>query len=260
MDIAAVAEDALGYVVNRPGDVREVRPGAILTHSPNPMPQFGSASRIRLGSEIDRPVREVRAWFATRGRDSFVWSLGPSTTPIDMERRLLDLGAEPKPTDPELTAMMLDREPPARRGNVAIRRVETFEDHVAEWEIVFAAFEMPEAERAAVRATLAARWAELAADATGWTYLALIDGVPAAAASVRLTEPGPLCLSGGATLPWARGRGLYRALVRARWDDAVRLGAAGLVVRASDIARPILERLGFRATGDIRILVDRTGF
>lgn len=260
MDIATVAEDALGYVVNRPGDVREVWPDVILTHSPNPMPGYGSASRIRLGREIDRPVREVRAWFATRGRDSFVWSLGSSTTPIDMERRLLDLGAEPKPTDPDLTAMVLDREPLARRGDVAIRRVETFEDHVAEWEIIFAAFEMPQAEREAVRATLASRWAELAADATGWTYLALIDGVPAAAASVRATEPGPLCLSGGATLPWARGRGLYRALVRARWDDAVRLGTAGLVVRASDMARPILERLGFRATGDIRILVDRTGF
>jgi len=44
MDLAAVAEDGFGYVVNRPGDVREVRPTVILTHSPNPLPEFGSAA------------------------------------------------------------------------------------------------------------------------------------------------------------------------------------------------------------------------
>ncbi len=41
----------------------------------------------------------------------------------------------------------------------------------------------------------------------------------------------------------------YGALIRARWDDAVRLGAGALVVQASGMSRPILERLGFRATG-----------
>ena len=260
MDLAAVAEDGFGYVVNRPGDVREVRPGVILTHSPNPLPEFGSASRIRLGSEIDDPVREVRAWFATWGRDRFVWCLGPSTTPTDLERRLLDLGAEPNSTRSESTAMVLDHEPPGSPVNVAICRVETFEDHVAQWEILVAAFEVPEAEREAVRATLEARWIELAADETGWTYLALIDGVPAAFGSVRRTEPGPLWLAGGATLPSSRGRGLYRALVRARWEDAVRLGVGALVVQASDMSRPILERLGFRATGATKRLVDRTHF
>lgn len=81
MDLAAVAEDSFGHVVNGPGDVREVRPGVILTHSPNPMPEFGSASRLRLGSDVDGSVREVRAWFAARARDRFVWSIGPSTAP-----------------------------------------------------------------------------------------------------------------------------------------------------------------------------------
>jgi hypothetical protein len=260
MDLAAVAEDVFGYVLNRPGDVREVWPAVVLTHSPNPMPEFGSASRVRLGSEVDDPVREVRAWFAARARDRFIWSIGPSTTPADLERRLLHLGAAPNPAKSELTAMVLDHEPPESPVDVAIRRVETLEDHVAQWEIMFEAFEMPEVEREAVRATLEARWIELAADETGWTYLALIDGAPAALGSVRRTEPGPLYLSGGATLVAARGRGLYRALVRARWEDAVRLSAGALVVQASDMSRPILERLGFRATGAIKLLIDRTDF
>ena len=39
------------------------------------------------------------------------------------------------------------------------------------------------------------------------------------------------------TLPDARGRGAYRALVRARWDDAVRRGTPALVVHAEgDVA------------------------
>jgi len=257
MDLAAVAEDGAGYVVNRPGDVREIRPGVVLTHSPNPLPEFGSASRIRLGGEVHGVVRDVRGWFAARGRDRFVWSLGPSTTPADLSRRLLALGAEPNPAKSELTAMVLDHEPPEAPSGIAIRRSETLEDYVAGWEIMFTAFEVPAAEREAIRASLEARWLELGADGAGWTYLALLDGVPAAFGAVRRTEPGPLWLAGGATLPSSRGRGLYRALVRARWEDAVRLGAGALVVQASDMSRPILQRLGFRPTGAVTLLVDR---
>lgn len=45
----------------------------------------------------------------------------------------------------------------------------------------------------------------------------------------------------------------------ARWDDAVRLGAGALVVIANvDTSYPILERLGFRAVGRVRLLADRS--
>jgi GNAT superfamily N-acetyltransferase len=68
-----------------------------------------------------------------------------------------------------------------------------------------------------------------------------------------------LWVAGGVTLPAFRGRGIYRALVRARWDDAVRLGAGALVVNAMvDTSYPILARLGFRAVGRIRLLADRS--
>ncbi|MDB5303968.1 MAG: acetyltransferase, partial [Phycisphaerales bacterium] len=52
-------------------------------------------------------------------------------------------------------------------------------------------------------------------------------------------------LYGGGTLPTHRGRGLYRAMVAARAQDAVRLGARYLVVDALPTSRPILQRLGF---------------
>jgi GNAT superfamily N-acetyltransferase len=58
--------------------------------------------------------------------------------------------------------------------------------------------------------------------------------------------PRGLYLAGGATLPEARGRGAYRALVRARWDFAVGQGTPAMTVGAQESSRPILERCGFR--------------
>jgi GNAT superfamily N-acetyltransferase len=58
-------------------------------------------------------------------------------------------------------------------------------------------------------------------------------------------------------LPQARGRGVYRALVRARWDDAVALGTPALCVHAGAMSRPILERRGFTCIGEVDVLGDR---
>ena len=258
MDPAAVAEDGAGYVVTTPGEVRETRPDVILTHSPIPMPELGSACRVRFGRQIDGPVSTVRDWFAARGRERFVWVVGRSTTPADLEHRLLDLGAEPNPGGSDYMAMVLDHEPPPSPADIELRRVETFADYVTAWEVRFAGFGMPEDERDAIRATLRERWAATADDPGRWSYLALVERVPVAEGPVRRTVHGPLWLAGGVTLPSFRGRGIYRALVRARWDDAVRLGAGALVVIANvDTSYPILERLGFRAVGRVRLLADR---
>ena len=68
---------------------------------------------------------------------------------------------------------------------------------------------------------------------------------------------GGVALMGGAVLPDFRGRGVYRALVRARWDHAVARGTPLLVVQAGPQSAPILAGLGFEAHGEIRVLVDR---
>jgi predicted GNAT superfamily acetyltransferase len=58
-------------------------------------------------------------------------------------------------------------------------------------------------------------------------------------------------------LEWARGRGAYRALVRARWDDAVARGTPALVTEAlPDTSYPILKRVGFVDVCTIRRLED----
>lgn len=88
-------------------------------------------------------------------------------------------------------------------------------------------------------------------------FLVRIDGRPAATAMSILGEHGSF-LVGGCVAPWARGRGAYRALVRARWDDAVERGRPALVVHANPAtSAPILRRLGFRALFALDRLEDR---
>lgn len=54
-------------------------------------------------------------------------------------------------------------------------------------------------------------------------------------------------LFGGSTLQEHRGRGVYRALLASRLDEARRRGASVALVDAGPMSRPILARLGFEA-------------
>ena len=89
----------------------------------------------------------------------------------------------------------------------------------------------------------------------GSTFLAFVDDTPVAAAYASYTPLG-LLLFGGATLPSARGRGAYRALVAARAREAVERDTPVLVTHAGQMSRPILERLGFTPVARIDRLLD----
>jgi GNAT superfamily N-acetyltransferase len=84
-------------------------------------------------------------------------------------------------------------------------------------------------------------------------YGAWLDDELVAVGAASFTRVGAY-LTSGSTLPHARGRGAYRALVRARWDDAVARGTPALGVGAGPMSRPILERLGFRQVVQFRRL------
>ena len=86
-------------------------------------------------------------------------------------------------------------------------------------------------------------------------YVAWVDGGPAGAASAAFGDVGAV-LYAGSTRVSARGRGAYRALVRARWDDAQERGVPALVTWSGSMSEPILRRLGFLEVGRQRILRD----
>jgi GNAT superfamily N-acetyltransferase len=140
--------------------------------------------------------------------------------------------------------MVLTDAPSGVRPDVEVRRATTPEDRLAAARIAVIAFGMP--EPVAVQEET---------DDDNVVYIALVDGEPVARATASFSEHG-VTLFGGATLPEARGRGAYRALVAARWDDAARRGTPALVTQASPMSRPILRRVGFREVCEIRILLD----
>lgn len=117
------------------------------------------------------------------------------------------------------------------------------DEAVAAGDAAHEAFETPP-ERRSSHDALAAQFEALRKSRSGAVYGAWLDGELVGSARAFFSPRGVL-LAGGSTLPAARGRGVYRALVRARWDDAVEAGLPALVVHAGAMSRPILERLGF---------------
>lgn len=252
MDWSFVAEDGDAHLPPSPMAERDVRRDVVLLHGRDGGAWSNLASRIRFEEATLEPrVAVTRRWFADRGVGEFRWLIGPSATPRGVAAMLLERGASPDQDEPELTAMVLDREPPAVAG-VVVRPVTTFADYLRMEEIreaVFGSRDVDDDERRA-------RWAE--SQAAGWlAYLAHVDETPVSFGIMVRTEAGPMLLAGGVTLVEYRGRGAYRALVRARWDAAQRVGAPALVTQAQAASRPILARLGFRSTVAIKVLVDR---
>jgi len=82
-------------------------------------------------------------------------------------------------------------------------------------------------------------------------FAAYADGKPVSLAWTTFSKRGnPFAgLYGGATLPDYRGRGFYKALVRARAAAALERDVRYLHVDASPMSRPILERVGFEYLG-----------
>ena len=255
-DPLSAAEDAPADRVPWPNQERYDAGDVVLFHAPPTSPRNGRASRIRFDpSTADRRIEEVRAWFAGYGRDAFLWSVGASATPADLVERLRAHGATPHPREPVVTPLVLDHEPPSAPG-VAVRQVDTFEDYRLAWEVDLAGSDAPAAIHEELLARLVEDWPYFRADAHQQAYLASLDGVVVAYGLLAIPLAGPPYLAGAATVPSARGRGAYRALVRRRWEDCVRRGTPILTAQAGDDARPTLERIGFRAGPPIHVLLD----
>ena len=201
--------------------------------------------------ELDDVLAEVRAHLRERGRTRTQWEVG-SAASGGLVEALLERGLV-RDGDGYAVALVLTREPPPVPGLTA-RRIESFEEYAAANAVQWEAFESPESEIAEAKASLEQRWR----DTVNLMHGVWLDGELVCAGTSTPTEHG-LLLYGGATLPSARGRGAYRALIRARWDDAVALATPALVTQGGTMSRPILERLGFERVGEVHMLLDDFG-
>ena len=203
---------------------------------------------------VGAAVAEARALARTRGVTEVVWWVGELSRPAGLAERLLAEGLVPYADEPLLVTLTVDRPPPAPAG-VEVSRVSDLDAYREAIEVDWDAWDMPEDARARRRAAAAAAWEVQEASGCIEHHVARIEG--RAAGFSRLVATGAAgVLMGGAVAPRARGRGAYRALVRARWEASAARGTPRLVTAAGAMSAPVLERLGFERIGEVRLLVD----
>jgi GNAT superfamily N-acetyltransferase len=212
-----------------------------------------TVERIRLSEDAVPAALQLTRGLP--GLERVTWWVGEHSTPSGLAEQLLAAGLEPDPDVPELTSLTIASRP-AGEPAVEVLHVSTFEEYLEAMELDWEVWDLPTDVRETRRAKDAEHWRMIVADGRVSHYLAFVDGKPAGFGRVVFT-PWAGILMGGATLPAARGRGVYTALVHARWDEAVERGTPRIAVSAGAMSAPILERLGFEPIGKVRLFVDR---
>jgi hypothetical protein len=200
--------------------------------------------------ELDDVLAEVRAALRKRGRTQTQWEVG-SSAPEGLVDALLERGVEPE-KDPYAVALVLTSEPPPIAPGLTARQIESLEELEAAMAVQWEAFEASPEEIEEAKGLLPERFRQK----LYLRHAVWLDGEIVCTGTAAATEHG-LLLYGGATKVSARGQGAYRALIRARWDDAVALGTPALITQGGAMSRPILERLGFERVGEVHMLLDK---
>jgi GNAT superfamily N-acetyltransferase len=252
-----LAEDPAAFLPLEPGEERIEDPRFVISLEPERHPWSVRVQRLRLDpSEVESAVAEIRDALTARGRSASTWSVGSSAMPADLTLQLQALGMVPE-DGPGEAAMVLTRPPePIPPTPFVVRLVETADENRVAVEVMIEAFGFDRSDAAEARAQAETRFERLRV--SGHTRLALVweGDVPIATGRVTFTRWG-LFLGGGGTLPRARGRGAFSALIPVAWREAVRRGTPALVTWARrDTSEPILARLGFEEVAAIRLLGD----
>jgi GNAT superfamily N-acetyltransferase len=192
---------------------------------------------------VDAAIEEQIAYFEQIGRE-FEWKVHSHDLPHDLKSRLVKRGFEAEEEEAlvvlDLNEVALTATPP---DSVEIHRLT---DPAALDDVMAVRDRVWGSDPTGLRNALAE---EMRADPAGLSvYVAYEGKQPICCAWARFPVGTQFAtLWGGATLPEQRGRGVYKAIVAARAEEARRHGARFLTVDAGPMSRPILERLGFRS-------------
>jgi GNAT superfamily N-acetyltransferase len=226
----------------------------------SPSPSQSSTSRIRAtADDLDDTIAEVRRVVRGAGFTRNVWHVGPSCRPEGLAARLVERGFVPAtrpPYEPTATAMVLAKAPAhaAANAGIEVRPCRNVDEYREAIRIAMEAFNETPEDAAGWYEAVPALWA--AHDGVSrYTHLAFLDGRAVGFGFAAVAGRGVL-LGGSGVLESARGRGVYRALVAARWDEAKRLGHEGLIIHAGAMSQPILEHCGFEPVCAMDILED----
>jgi hypothetical protein len=189
----------------------------------------------------DRVIVEQIERFKAWGGTGLEWKTYDHDSPPDLKERLLAHGFEADETEGLLVLDLADCPAVYLQPITAdVRRIgiEQLRDVTAVHEIVWERnFDWLEKQ---LRENIAAQ-----PDFWG-IYVAYVADKPACAACINFPTNSQFAgLWGGSTLAEYRERGLYTAVVAARAQEAIRRGYRYLMVDASDMSRPILQKRGF---------------
>ncbi len=220
-------------------------PGLTATIGAHPDPNHNRVGLSRLSeAEADEAIDRLVAAYRSVGH-GLVWYLTPDSRPLDLAARLTERGLL-RDAQVRLAGLAFSPlgEQPASRPAADVRTVDLGELR-SQVHVMAEGFGTP------VEHSLATLDRLGAGTAPGYEfvqYLSFEDGSPVAFATGMLDHDRKVMLLGGsATLPPYRGRGHYRALVRARIEDAHARGSRAVVTQAiRTTSAPILLRLGFR--------------
>lgn len=257
--VRELAEDTLAYAPLRDGDRRIVRPGYVVSLGLTPGSRSTVITRLRLApGEVAAATAEIRALLRAEGRTLAAWEVGSSATPASLSAELVALGMQPEaPPFQQTAGMVLPAQPPAVGAlpeDIRVTRVTTLADFRLAQELYWHCFNFTPDD--AAQAGVAVDFDRMSGRPAYCRFLAWRGDQAVGAADAALAAAG-VVMFGGATLPHARGQGVYRALVWARWQEALRHGTPYLITQAGALSRPVLLRLGFVETAQIRNFKDR---
>ncbi len=239
----------------RPPDVEQVElDGAFLAVNQWPTAQIVSM-RGDGPADVEATVTAARAVARERGKTILAWWVPPDQDHVAPALEAAGLVNQDTPGFEAIENALVLLAPPQgdhRVDGVEVRMTETWEDFRDGSRVVEKAFGMPVVTDDELRA----RYDDYRhPDNPGRGFIALIDDRVVGTSFAAFGDAG-VNLFGGSVLPEVRGRGVYRALVQARWEAAAARGTPALTVQAGRMSRPICERLGFVFLAPVRVFVD----
>lgn len=242
-ELRAIYDHDQRFALTYPDTRREVVDEIVVRHVQTTGRQQGWILWSQLTADIADDVIEAQiAYFKAIGRE-FEWKVYDYDPPADLKDRLAARGFEIN--EPADAILVLDMHAlPDALSQPIPEAIQRITDPGAIPAVMAVLTEVWEEDFAPLGEELADL---MRSDPNQISvYAAFVDGKPVSAAWALFSAGSQfVSLWGGTTLPAHRKRGLYSGLLAIRAGEAQERGRRFLVVDASPMSRPILERFGF---------------
>jgi len=225
----------------------------------HPLPMAQLVEPLELGpDDVESAVGSARALVRGHGRSLLIWMVGSDQAWLGPRLEELGLVNEDTPGFESVENAMALLEAPAGAAakGVTVAEVDSFESFAASQRVQAEAFGFTPAMRDEMDAELPKRYEEYTTPGSPMRQFNALVGGHVVGTAAAVLGSAAVNLFGGSVIASARGGGVYRALMQARWDLAVALGTPALTVQAGRMSRPIAERLGFQLIEPMSVFVD----